>query len=346
VSERDRATIRRFYDELWNGWNLAVADEILADDVRFRGSLGATLEGREAFKGYVERIRAAFPDWHNRIDELIDAGDTIVARMTWIGTRTGELFGMAPTGQRVSYVGVAIFRLAGGVIQDGWVVGDTQELWRALGGQPAPGVPRGSGAGWPRAEVARDGEMRRRVVLAYVFWHASDPSVAAQTYEEALAGFHGALRAVEVAGFTDSLVFRLDSAPWGESARELYEDWYLLEGWSALGAINETAVAGARAKPHAHIAAMAVEGAGAVYRLRAGSPALTRSGCVAWFAKPSTLTYAQIDSALEPLLALEGVNLWQRQLALGPAPEFCLHTPSPVSLPRDFKARVVTRTRV
>ena len=66
----NEAVIERFYHELWNRWNLTVADEIVSEDVRFRGSLGSTLEGRESFKGYVETVRAAFPDWHNRIDEM------------------------------------------------------------------------------------------------------------------------------------------------------------------------------------------------------------------------------------------------------------------------------------
>ena len=122
--------IERFYHELWNRWNLAVADEIVSEDVRFRGS---TLEGRESFKGYVETVRAAFPDWHNRIDEMISCEDRVVTRMTWSGTHRGRLQGVEPTGERVEYVGVAIFRLEGGKIEEGWVVGDTQELWRALG---------------------------------------------------------------------------------------------------------------------------------------------------------------------------------------------------------------------
>lgn len=145
MPERPRDTIRRFFDQLWNRWDLAVADEIVAPEVRFRGSLGTTVEGREAFKGYVERVRSAFPDWYNQIDELIEADATVVARMTWTGTHRGELFGVPATGRRVSYVGVAIFRLADGLIVEGWVVGDTQELWRALGRlDPAPGPsPRG-----------------------------------------------------------------------------------------------------------------------------------------------------------------------------------------------------------
>jgi steroid delta-isomerase-like uncharacterized protein len=134
--ERNGAVIRRFYDELWNRWDLAVADEILAPDVRFRGSLGTSLAGIDAFKGYVERTRAAFPDWHNRIDELIAGRDTVVARLTWSGTHRGELLGIPPTGRRVTYVGAAIFHLDAGRIASAWVVGDTQELWRAIGAAP------------------------------------------------------------------------------------------------------------------------------------------------------------------------------------------------------------------
>ncbi len=129
----NRAVIERYYHELWNRWDLAAADEIVSEDIRFRGSLGSTLEGRESFKGYVETVRAAFPDWHNRIDEMISCGDRVVTRMTWSGTHKGKLQDVEPTGERVEYVGAAIFLLEDGRIEEGWVVGDTQELWRALG---------------------------------------------------------------------------------------------------------------------------------------------------------------------------------------------------------------------
>lgn len=125
--------IERFYHELWNRWDLMVADEIVSEDVRFRGFLGSELEGQENFKGYVKTVRVAFPDWHNKIDEMISSGDRVVTRMTWSGTHLGRLHDVEPTGERVEYVGAAIFRLKDGEIEDGWVVGDTQELWRALG---------------------------------------------------------------------------------------------------------------------------------------------------------------------------------------------------------------------
>jgi len=49
--------------------------------------LGSTLEGRDAYKDYVETVRRTFPDWHNRIDEAIACGDRVVTRMRTGGAR-------------------------------------------------------------------------------------------------------------------------------------------------------------------------------------------------------------------------------------------------------------------
>lgn len=133
MSENNKAVVRRFYDEVWNRWNLAAADEILAPDIHFRGSLGTSHVGIDDFKRYVEQVRAAFPDWHNEIEELIAADEKVVARLSWSGTHLGELRGIAPAGRRVTYVGAGIFRLQNGKIADAWVVGDTGEFWAALG---------------------------------------------------------------------------------------------------------------------------------------------------------------------------------------------------------------------
>jgi steroid delta-isomerase-like uncharacterized protein len=131
--ERNKAVVRRFYEELWNEWRLDLAGEILAEALQFRGSRGSELTGREEFKQYVETTRAAFPDWHNRIDEILATADRVVTRMTWSGTHTGSFDGIAPTGARVEYVGAAFFRLAAGQIEHAWVVGDSQPFWAALG---------------------------------------------------------------------------------------------------------------------------------------------------------------------------------------------------------------------
>jgi steroid delta-isomerase-like uncharacterized protein len=133
LAEENETIVRRFYGELWNGWRLDVVDEIMSSELRFRGSLGSTHEGRDEFKRYVKGMRIAFPDWHNQIDEMLAVDDRVVARMTWSGTHRGALGDIEPTNAHVEYAGAAFFRLEKGLIEEAWVVGDTQKLWRALG---------------------------------------------------------------------------------------------------------------------------------------------------------------------------------------------------------------------
>ncbi len=125
----------RWYQEMWNQWRFDLADEIVAPGLVFRGSLGVHLEGREALKSYMHLVRAAFPDSHNRIDQLVSEVDTVVARLTYSGTHAGAFQGIPPTQRRIEYAGVAIFRVESSLIHSGWVLGDPYGLRRQLGAE-------------------------------------------------------------------------------------------------------------------------------------------------------------------------------------------------------------------
>jgi steroid delta-isomerase-like uncharacterized protein len=131
----NKALVRRFYEEMWNRWEFALADELLGEQIAFRGSLGMIVHGRDGFKEYMGMVRGAFPDFHNWIEDLIAESDKVVARLTYSGTHEGEILGIAGTGRRISYDGVAIFECAGGRIVHGWVLGDMHALMQQLMGQ-------------------------------------------------------------------------------------------------------------------------------------------------------------------------------------------------------------------
>lgn len=131
-AERAKLVVRRYYDDLWNKWDLSLADELISDDVTFEGSLGVSVSGREGFLDYVRLVRAAFPDFHNKIEEMIGEGERVVARLTYSGTHEGDLLGIAATGKRVTYSGAAFFRVANGRIAEGWVLGDRKGLMDQL----------------------------------------------------------------------------------------------------------------------------------------------------------------------------------------------------------------------
>jgi steroid delta-isomerase-like uncharacterized protein len=136
--EQNKLLIRRFFDEMWNPWNFAKADELLAPEIKFRGTLGAELKGRDAFRAYMRQVQAAFPDFHNRILEMTSENDRVVARTIYRATHRGEIFGLAPTGKSISYAGAAFFKIADGKIVEGWVLGDLLGLLRQLDAHSLP----------------------------------------------------------------------------------------------------------------------------------------------------------------------------------------------------------------
>ena len=128
MNETNKNLVRRYYEEIWNQWDDEAVDQLIAADISFHGSLGISVEGLDGFRDYVARVRAAFPDFHNAINDLIAESDNVVAVLTYTGTHCGELFGIAPTGRRISYRGIAVFQIRDGKISKGYVLGDTQTL--------------------------------------------------------------------------------------------------------------------------------------------------------------------------------------------------------------------------
>ncbi len=122
--ERNKALIRRFYEELWNEKNIGLAAELLAENVLFRGALDVESNGAEAFLEYTEMVFSAFPDFRNAIDFMVAEDDTVAVRLTCIGTHEGEIFGLKPTGRKITHRAAAFFTLEHGRIAEVWMLGD------------------------------------------------------------------------------------------------------------------------------------------------------------------------------------------------------------------------------
>jgi hypothetical protein len=181
-------------------------------------------------------------------------------------------------------------------------------------------------------------------VLAYVFWHRPSPGTGPAGYEDALGQFHEALSGSPPAGFRRSLVFRTTGVPWLSGA--VYEDWYLLEGSHALDPLDIAAVTSRVGEGHDAVAALAGDGAGGLYRLRAGEPRLEGDGTAVWFSKPSGHSYESLYERLAPWSGAAGAGLWGRQMVLGPTPEFCLRGRGPLELPSELEPVPVATRQV
>jgi predicted ester cyclase len=81
-------------------------------------------------------FRAACPDWHSELKQLVEEGDVVVERFTARGTRSGELMGAPPTGQPLEVRGINIFRISGDRIVERWGRLDDLGVARQLGTLP------------------------------------------------------------------------------------------------------------------------------------------------------------------------------------------------------------------
>jgi steroid delta-isomerase-like uncharacterized protein len=129
----NKSLVRRYYSEVWNAWSAPALEELISPEIVFRGSIGTAVQGIAEFRQYVNRIRLAFPDFHNHIEELICEGDKVAARLTYAGTHQGELFGFPGSGAKIMYQGLAVFEFEKSKIVRGFVLGDTETLKRQLG---------------------------------------------------------------------------------------------------------------------------------------------------------------------------------------------------------------------
>ena len=132
----NKTVVRRLFEEIYNGGNLNLADELL--DTRYVGynPLPGQPPGVEGFRWAMLRLREAFPDFHVTIEDLIADEYKVVARLTARGTQRGPFMGMPATSQRATWSGIRIFRLVNGKIVEHWGVWDTLGMMRQLGVAP------------------------------------------------------------------------------------------------------------------------------------------------------------------------------------------------------------------
>ncbi len=138
VSEENKATSRRFYEELFNQGNLDAAEELVTPDfVVHDPNMPEEPRGPEGLKGFVAMYRNAFPDIAFAIEDQVAEGEKVGTRWVARGTHRGELMGIAPTGNAVEVRAFTLQRFSGGKIAEDWAHDDALGMMRQLGAVPA-----------------------------------------------------------------------------------------------------------------------------------------------------------------------------------------------------------------
>jgi steroid delta-isomerase-like uncharacterized protein len=136
TAETNKATIRRIVEEIQNGDNLALIDELLAPNFVNHTPAPGLPPDREGIKRLLSMFRAAFPDGVMTIEDLIAEGDKVATRKTYRGTHQGQFLGLPPTGRPVSVGLIDMMRLVDGKVVEHWNVGDDLSMLQQLGVLP------------------------------------------------------------------------------------------------------------------------------------------------------------------------------------------------------------------
>jgi predicted ester cyclase len=66
------------------------------------------------------------------LKDLLADGDKVIGRWTFNGTHKGRFFNIPPSGKKVTYPIIAIYRIADGKIAEDWHIFHSLGLWQQL----------------------------------------------------------------------------------------------------------------------------------------------------------------------------------------------------------------------
>jgi steroid delta-isomerase-like uncharacterized protein len=136
TSAENKTVVNRFVEEVINQGRLEQADELVVPDFVELDPLPGQQPGREGLKEVIAQMRAAFPDIHWVLDEMVAEGEKVVSRFTWSGTHRGTFLGVPATDRSISVKGVVIDRIVEGKMVDSRILMDGLSMMQQLGALP------------------------------------------------------------------------------------------------------------------------------------------------------------------------------------------------------------------
>lgn len=138
-SEENKVVIRKVIDAV-NTQNLASLDELIAPDFVYHTST-QQIRGLEIMKqGIMEELQS-FPDLHVTIEDIMAEGEKVCVRLRETATHKTPFRGLAPTGKKLTYTVMTIWRIVEGKVVEGWGVYDQMDFFQQLGVIEYKGFP-------------------------------------------------------------------------------------------------------------------------------------------------------------------------------------------------------------
>jgi predicted ester cyclase len=123
----------RRYDTFWNTGDEALARVALAPNFVDNTLPTGRPQGIAGPLSASKLIRLAIPDIRCEIEQMIVAGDRVVAHLRFRGHFTGQLGQVQGHGQTINFIATDIYRVADGRVAENWHIEDNLTLQQQLG---------------------------------------------------------------------------------------------------------------------------------------------------------------------------------------------------------------------
>lgn len=123
----------RRYDTFWSTGDEALARAALAPHFTDRTLPPGRAQGIAGPLAAAKAFRAAVPDIHCAVEQMIVSGNRVVAHLRFTGHFTGTFGGTRGAGQTVDFIATDIYRIADGRIAENWHLEDNLTFMQQIG---------------------------------------------------------------------------------------------------------------------------------------------------------------------------------------------------------------------
>lgn len=139
AAEDGKRIVEVFWNEVFNGDNFDLIEEIIAPDYKLHDPVNTNVDGPEGLRSLLQGIRDFAPEAQVTIaDSMAVEEDHVVTRFTVRVPRQGALAESGPADEPLELSGLSVSRVSGGRIAESWVNWDALSLYQALDPDPSP----------------------------------------------------------------------------------------------------------------------------------------------------------------------------------------------------------------
>src|SRR5579859_7114259 len=122
TQDLNKKLVRRFIDDVLNGKNVEVLDEIIAEDYVVHAMPFGIPQTKEGFKTFVKAGLGVFPDVRVEMIDMVAERDLVIYFDNASGNQAVDYYDLKRTGKPVSWFEMHAFRVKGGKIIEHWAL--------------------------------------------------------------------------------------------------------------------------------------------------------------------------------------------------------------------------------